>query len=380
MANKRTYLWLLAGTIIAVIGLLAIQVVLIDTAYRAADRAFGQNVNAALQTVAQRLETREIVTTVLWVGETRSTGENPGQDPGAPRIMMALPHGAVPDSIGGARVSIGSAGEGGQPAMVRQLHEVNVTRVGTPSLPERVRLTTVQGGSPSAPARGSSGADSVRFSFRFESTADTMIRKVVQGDSITINTPRPGDHTRNALITRVIDRLSGAERTPIQKRIDAAQLDSLLRSELRANGIHLDFVFGVTEHGEDTLRIAGTGATRDDLLASPYRTRLFPADILAPRSDLMVSFPGARWYLAGQIGPYALATLLFAAIIVLASLSAFRTITRQQRLSTQVRDFINNMVHEFKTPLSTITLAAEAVVRPDVIGQRARIQIGRAHV
>ena len=111
-----------------------------------------------------------------------------------------------------------------------------------------------------------------------------------------------------------------------------------------------------------------------ELFASPFRTRLFPADVLAPRSDLLVSFPGPRWYLLAQIGPYAFATLLFAAIIIAGFVYAFRTIARQQRLSAQVRDFINNMVHEFKTPLSTITLAAEAVVRPDVIGQRTRIR------
>ena len=374
MDSTRRYPWLLAGTIIAVIGLLAIQVILIDKAYRAADRAFEQNVNAALQTVAQRLEAREIVTTVLWVGETRTTTGNPGQDPRGPRIMMALPRSATADSVGDTRLSIGITGEAGQPPMVRELHEVNVTRAGTQAAPDRVRLTTVQREVTSAPASGSSCADSVRFYFRFETTADTMLRKVVRGDSVNVDAPHPGDHTRSALVTRVIDRLSGAERKPIQNRTDAAQLDSLLRSELRANGILLDFVFGVMGYGEDTLRIGGSGAAREDVIATPYRTRLFPADILAPRSDLVVSFPGARWYLVGQIGPYALATLLFAAIIVLAALSAFRTIARQQRLSTQVRDFINNMVHEFKTPLSTITLAAEAVVRPDVIGQRARIR------
>jgi two-component system phosphate regulon sensor histidine kinase PhoR len=110
------------------------------------------------------------------------------------------------------------------------------------------------------------------------------------------------------------------------------------------------------------------------VLRSPYRTRLFPADILAPPNDLLVMFPHEQWYLLGTIGPYGFATLLFAALIIFGSVHAFRTIVRQERLSVQVRDFINNMVHEFKTPLSTITLAAEAMVRPDVIGQRTRIR------
>jgi two-component system, OmpR family, phosphate regulon sensor histidine kinase PhoR len=374
MAQKRIYPWLLMGTIVAVVGLLTIQVVLIDRAYRAADRAFEQNVNAALQTVAQRLEAREIVTTVLWVDEEPIMGNSGSGGNCTPRIMMALPRAASADSSWGQQVSVGVSGGSAHETTVRQLREVNLTRVGAQAGQERVRLTTSQVATRSGPGASSPGADSVHFSFRFETVADTLLRKVVRGDSAEIVTAPAADHTRKALITRVIDRLSGAERRPVQARTDVATLDSLLWTELRANGITLDYIFGVAGGNEDTLRIAGPGVIPSDLLASPYRARLFPADILAARSDLLVSFPGARWYLMRQVGPYALATLLFAAIIVFAFLHAFRTIARQERLSVHVRDFINNMVHEFKTPLSTITLAAEAIVRPDVIGQRTRIR------
>jgi signal transduction histidine kinase len=374
MAQKRLYPWLLAGTVIAVVGLLAIQVVLIDLAYRAADKAFEQNVNAALQTVAQRLEAREIVTTVLWVDEepivsSGNTGVNC-----APRIMMALPAATGIDTPGSRQVSISLGGAAFHQTAIRELREVNLTRAGTRAGQERVRLTTTQVAAPPRPNPTSGGSDSVHFSFRFETVADTMLRKVARGDSAEIVTGQAADRTRKALVTRVIDRLSGAERRPVQARIVTSQLDSLLWTELRANGIALDYTFGVAEGNEDTLRIASPRADRADLMATRYRTRLFPADILAARSDLLVSFSGARWYLIRQVGPYAVATLLFAAIIVFAFLHAFRTIARQERLSAHVRDFINNMVHEFKTPLSTITLAAEAVVRPDVIGQRTRIR------
>lgn len=375
MVQRRTYRWLLAGVIVAVIGLLTVQIVLMEMAYRAADRAFGQNVNAALQTVAQRLETKEIVTTVLWVGEERVVqGGTPGKGNGT-RIMMAVPHGMAMDpSAAGASVRFGADTCPIPPPTVRELREVHVTRTGPAKGNDRVRVTSsgTMAGRELPP--GTSADDSVHFTFRFETSGDTLLRQVARGGTVEFGTPATGDRSRPALITRVINRLSGTERKPIQNRVDAAQLDSLLRAEFAANGVTLDHTFGVVRTGEDTLRIAGQGAVPADLLSTPYRTRLFPADILAPPSELLVTFSGARWYLLRQVGPYALATLLFAALIIWGTIHAFLTISRQERLSVHVRDFINNMVHEFKTPLSTITLAAEALVRPDVIGQRTRIR------
>jgi signal transduction histidine kinase len=371
--DRRTYRWLPGAIVIAVLGLLVIQIILIDGAYRAADKAFAQNVNAALQTVAQRLETREIVTTVLWVGAGR--GPFSPSDPGEwrSRVMMAAPHGKIQDSCAGPIVGIVGMSGTHPDSSVRELREVHVTGVGRAAGKESVRVSSSRVTGLHQTAVGTSGTDSTRFSFRFETTNDSLLMNVTGGDTANIVTSS-GARTRSALITRVIDRLSGAERKPIQQRVSASQLDSLLRANLRENGITLDFTFGVAVPGEDSLRVAGPGAMNFAVLRSPYRTRLFPADILAPPNDLLVMFPREQWYLFGKVGPYAFATLLFAALIIFGSAHAFRTIARQERLSTQVRDFINNMVHEFKTPLSTITLAAEAMVRPDVIGQRVRIR------
>lgn len=374
MKNRHTYRWLMGAVVVAVLGLLTIQIVLIDKAYRAADRAFGQNVNAALQTVAQRLETREIVTTVLWVGEEHIPAGKSVPAEERSRMMMAVPRAKVQDSCAGPMVNIVDL-SGDHPASdVRELREVTATRVGTHAGKESVRVSTsrVTGRQETVPDTPRS--DSTHFSFRFETTDDSLLLNLAGDGGANVVTQSSGPRTRSALITRVIDRLSGAERKPIQRRVSASQLDSLLRVSLHENGIMLDFTFGIGVPGEDSLRVAGPGATGPAVLGSPYRTRLFPADILAPRSDLLVTFPGEQWYLLGTVGPYALATLLFAGLIIFGFVYAFRTISRQERLSVQVRDFINNMVHEFKTPLSTITLAAEAMVRPDVIGQRARIR------
>lgn len=374
MKNRHTYGWFLGAVVVAVLGLLAIQIVLIDKAYRAADRAFGQNVNAALQTVAQRLETREIVTTVLWLGEEHvPAGKSVFADQRS-RMMIAVPGAMIQDSCSGPMVRIFDQSGGHPASAVRELREVKVTSVGTVAGKESVRVSSSRMTGQQRMVADTSHSDSTHFSFRFETTNDSLLLNMAGGGAANLVMQSSGPRTRSALITRVIDRLSGAERKPIQRRVSTSQLDSLLRVSLRENGIALDFTFGVAATGEDSLRIAGPGALNTALIGSPYRTPLFPADVLAQRSDLLVMFPGEQWYLLGSVGPYALATLLFAGLIIFGFVYAFRTISRQERLSVQVRDFINNMVHEFKTPLSTITLAAEAMVRPDVIGQRVRIR------
>jgi len=213
---------------------------------------------------------------------------------------------------------------------------------------------------------------------------DYMFRYTTSDDSVVLHyagkaptgfvstTGSPG--RRELLVSRVMDRLTVFNKEPIQKRIPPGVLDSLLRTHLQENGVGIDYAYGIQAAGEDSLRVAVPPADTARLAATPFRTRLYPADILANRSDLLVFFPNQQWYLWQQVGPYLLASFLFVGFIAFGFVRTIRTILRQERLSAQVRDFINNMVHEFKTPLSTITLASEAIVRPDVIGQRPRIR------
>jgi two-component system phosphate regulon sensor histidine kinase PhoR len=72
--------------------------------------------------------------------------------------------------------------------------------------------------------------------------------------------------------------------------------------------------------------------------------------------------------------PMVLPTAFLMLIVVGCFIFTIRTILSQRRFATLLVDFINNMTHEFKTPIATIRLAAEAVARPDVIGDKDRVQ------
>jgi two-component system phosphate regulon sensor histidine kinase PhoR len=102
--------------------------------------------------------------------------------------------------------------------------------------------------------------------------------------------------------------------------------------------------------------------------------RLFPADIFSPPHDLVLYFPTRSAFLLQQIGLQLAATIVFMLIIVVSFVYTLRTIVEQKRIAHLMTDFINNMTHEFKTPLSTVALAVEAILRPDVIARREKIR------
>ena len=81
----------------------------------------------------------------------------------------------------------------------------------------------------------------------------------------------------------------------------------------------------------------------------------------------MLHFPGQRGFLFKQIWLPLVASLLFIAVIVAAFVLTLGTIRRQRRLADRMVDFINNMTHEFKTPISTVSLASEAIERADIL-------------
>ncbi|MFO7615939.1 MAG: HAMP domain-containing sensor histidine kinase [Bacteroidales bacterium] len=143
----------------------------------------------------------------------------------------------------------------------------------------------------------------------------------------------------------------------IEDRLSFTELDSAIRIEFADKGILLPFEFAVrTGNNRYTLRTAGFSPNAD---YQRYSTLLFPHDIRTTPNFIVVYFPGRKDYLVRSVGIMAGSSLVLAMIILVISFIAIYVIFRQKKLSEIKNDFINNMTHELKTPISTISLASQ---------------------
>lgn len=150
---------------------------------------------------------------------------------------------------------------------------------------------------------------------------------------------------------------------PIEQRVDLEKLERYLSQEFQNNGIgDLPFHFNVLNpEGLEVYRC-------NDLYGNPtpdYKEILFPNDEGNKHSLLCVYFPTKGNFIND---PLRLFVLVISFTIVLMFVFAFTVIVifRQKKLSDMKNDFVNNMTHELKTPISTISLAAQMLKDPDV--------------
>src|SRR5690606_33616090 len=113
----------------------------------------------------------------------------------------------------------------------------------------------------------------------------------------------------------------------------------------------------------------GTLTKPAELRSSGIQVELFPSDLLGNDNFMVINFPNKNLYLLQQIWLPLLSSLIFLAIIIFCFVYAIRVIIQQKKLSEIKNDFINNMTHEFKTPIATVSLAVEALQDPDLINQ-----------
>ena len=155
----------------------------------------------------------------------------------------------------------------------------------------------------------------------------------------------------------------------IESRIDLEVIDSLIKGGLRERAIRTAHVFGVFD-SHNNVFLLGEDATgcADKLKASSatYSAKLFPKNLANKTYFLKIFFPRQQQYLFQSMWTL----LVMSGIIIIAVIAAFifslKTIFKQKKLSEMKNDFINNMTHELKTPISTISLACEALKDPDM--------------
>jgi two-component system phosphate regulon sensor histidine kinase PhoR len=152
-------------------------------------------------------------------------------------------------------------------------------------------------------------------------------------------------------------------KTPVHKRVTVAQIEKLISAELKARGLSSQFEFAVYSNQLATK----VRSRKFDLVPSTtYSVPLFVNEDLGSNYLLYVNFSGKEKEVLNSILGMALLSLTFTSVIVLAYASALSQIFRQRQISQIKTDFINNMTHEFKTPIATIKLALDALKNPKV--------------
>lgn len=146
---------------------------------------------------------------------------------------------------------------------------------------------------------------------------------------------------------------------PIEQRVNRFLLDTLLKKQLVQNGISLPYEFAVRGQAGDSLIFSTASLRPGEWEQKSYKASLFPSETLNAQSALYVFFPDQQRYILSNMGVMFGGSGILILVILACFYMAVTTILRQKKLSDIKNDFINNMTHEFKTPISTIALAAE---------------------
>ncbi len=160
-----------------------------------------------------------------------------------------------------------------------------------------------------------------------------------------------------ALVDEVIySILYTASDRPLQDRIDFKELDQLLKSELASNDIDLTYHFSVySSNGQCVYQCSDYDPTGDQWT---FSTTLFRNDPVQKMGMLKVHFPEFSQYVYSSI-TFIIPSVIFTIILLITFIITMILVFRQKKLSAVKNDFINNMTHEFKTPISTISLASQ---------------------
>ena len=178
------------------------------------------------------------------------------------------------------------------------------------------------------------------------------------------------DRKSNILKEVVTELITLNEKKSLVERLDKSEIKSFLTSELNDKKITAEFVFAVKSSEPDTLLFADEVEERETLVNSLYRARLFPHEIFTKPGFLVIHFPDRTGYLLGTMASILLISLLVIAVIIFLYYKTVNILLRQKRLSEIKSDLINNITHEFKTPISTISLACEALNEPGLMREK----------
>ncbi|MBN2227665.1 MAG: HAMP domain-containing histidine kinase [candidate division Zixibacteria bacterium] len=349
MALARKKIGLVMGVIIAALaGLILIQGILLKEAIASRETTFDNTVATTLNRVRETLETVQTMTVIFETVDRLESDSN---------VNITFTIESDSNKAGGPP----------GPKSVRVQNDSMVIRTS-----DDLELVVP------IPSQ-SQGSDSIEVTKILYNVTDSAcdVRGYINGklvDSIpAVMAFLKHSGERAGFVRNVLSRMWVMDSIPLLERLDSALIDSTINATLAESNIDLEYRFGVKIEKPDTMLFVPKSEAAS-MKNTKYAVRLFPFDVLSGPVELLVQFPDRQAYLWNQVLPMLIISGLFIVAVITGFIYTIRVIVRQQQTQRLMTDFVNNMTHEFKTPISTIALASEAIVREDVISDRARVE------
>jgi two-component system phosphate regulon sensor histidine kinase PhoR len=309
---------------LALIGLVFIQIYWINNALILKQENFSQNVHSALNSVVSRLEKMNMATRLKRRLNFRKQGIR------YLKMRDSLNRNAKENDF---RVNV--------------FEEFSSDSSGV--LTKKTQLKTY--------AKDSSGISGYSVDVSYDNTNPFIIQKLDSSDD------RFRWFTRHSDIANDIfdELISISIYHDFNQKIDTSVLDSVLNTELRNNGIDARYDYAIFNAA--TKKMVGKADTENmqSLLNSSYKVNLTPENVFIQPHYLSVYFPNEKTYILKTMWFMLSGSAVLILVIIFAFYYTVSAILHQKKLSDIKNDFINNMTHELKTPISTISLACEVL-------------------
>lgn len=364
--NKRIFTALVALMGISILGIVIVQLVWMNNAIRVRNELFNRSVNEALTSTTNRLENMQdfrMMNHFSW-GDSMQFHDFKALPPPPPTPLTPGPHPrriVIPKVAGnptskqiqmivkaakdqkGFRYHILTKGDSSKN------EEENIIVINTDSLEKSMDSFYAQG------------------PHQFDSLD---LKLDLMNDSTGHLKQRFDFKTRRLkrMANKVVEELASWE----GNELPMGQISEILKKELDDRGIPIPFEYGIIR---DSLISEKTEKADSVLLSqSDYITNLFPNDIIQKNLRLAIYFPEKDSFIYKTLNWLLLISLLFSIIVLVTFAVSIYFILKQKKISEMKSDFINNMTHEFKTPIATISVAADSIVNQKIIGNPERIR------
>jgi two-component system phosphate regulon sensor histidine kinase PhoR len=158
----------------------------------------------------------------------------------------------------------------------------------------------------------------------------------------------------------------------IDHLVDPVALEYVLKTQLNGHDVHTDFEYGIYDCGVDSMMYGRYVHFDDTTFIGRVNLGSLPA-FTWDKNYFGVYFPLKERYLLKQMGFWVFSSVILLLVTVFLGYAIF-VLMKQRRLSEIRRDFINNMTHEFKTPISTISLSTEVLLKPETVADADRVR------